>query len=555
MKTRDSNCMLRRRSLHSRGSAPWRLLAIGAAAAASACGAADQGYEEPSIAEVSVTSDESALEATDPAGLSRLPGGQRWLNHLTDEIMPYWTSPGALGSPVGNFPTFRCNDGTPYDAQTNACVELRDSADWIRTEIGREYTRMKSRQTFLYGIAYHMTGDAKLFSYHQAGVRWLLDHAVIDGGRGGAITYFVGDQPDPDPRARTAQDLSYAVLGLAMNYYLTRDPAILEVIENLHRYIYDKYYDAALGMLHWTLADQEKELVSQLDQLNAYLVLLTPLLPDRLQRSWKSDIERTVQILFDHFYSKEHRFYWGAVTRPEQLVVGSFHTDFGHTTKAYWMTHLAGRLLGREDWEQFGARETDPTFRHAYITEDSVFGDAGTFQFTRPAYIGAWGEKLTGQETAAPYKSIWPGTEWWSYAELDQAAATYLLWGRRHRPAAGDRLAGYLDTAYPRWFERMVDKEHGGIFHKRTNEDIIEFAKAHLWKNGFHESEHALIGYITSQELRHAPVALHFAFHRQGVNRSVRPYYYDGRLIGAEWLPRTGMGDYQPVRAYFTAIR
>jgi hypothetical protein len=35
----------------------------------------------------------------------------------------------------------------------------------------------------------------------------------------------------------------------------------------------------------------------------------------------------------------------------------------------------------------------------------------------------------------------------------------------------------------------------------------------------------------------------------------VRPYYYDGGLIGAEWLPRTGMGDYQPVRAYFTAIR
>src|SRR5262249_52966073 len=150
--------------------------------------------------------------------------------------------------------------------------------------------------------------------------------------------------------------------------------------------------------------------------------------------------------------------------------------------------HLAGRLLGRGDWEQFGVRDMDPTFEHAYITESSVFGDAGTFQFSRPPYMGAWGEKLTGQETAAPYLSIWPGTEWWSFAELDQAAVTYLLWGRRHCATAAERLTGYLSTAYPRWFERMVDKQYGGIFHKRTNEDKIEFAKAHLWKNGFHES-------------------------------------------------------------------
>ena len=202
-----------------------------------------------------------------------------------------------------------------------------------------------------------------------------------------------------------------------------------------------------------------------------------------------------------------------------------------------------------------GARDADATFDRAYVTSTTPFGDAGTFQFSRPAYLGTWGEKLTGQEMAAPYASIWPGTEWWSYAELDQAAATYLLWGRRHRATAGYRLTGYLTTAYPRWFERMVDKQYGGIFHKRTNEAVIEFAKAHLWKNGFHESEHALIGYITGEELRRAPIALYFAFREDAVNRLVRPYYFDGRMIGAEWLPRTGMGDYWPVRVHFTAIR
>ncbi|MET0593171.1 MAG: hypothetical protein ABW133_10755, partial [Polyangiaceae bacterium] len=334
-----------------------------AAFAQSACGGADV-VSEPIVTEASVTEEESALESVDPPSVARLPDGQRWLTHLSSEIMPYFTVPGALGQPIGNFPTFRCNDGTPYDAAANACPELRDSADWIRTEIGREYTRMKSRQTFLYGIAYHMTGDAKFFSYHQAGVKWLLEHAILDKGKAGAVTYFVGDTPDADPKARTSQDLSYAIIGLAMNYYLTRDPAILEVVENLHKYIYDNYFDPSLGMIRWSLVDQEKELVSQLDQLNAYLMLLTPLLPGHLQKSWRHDIERTTQTMLANFYSKEHRFFWGAVTRPDQMVVGSFHTDFGHTIKAYWMTHLAGRLLGRGDWEQFGARDADATFDH-----------------------------------------------------------------------------------------------------------------------------------------------------------------------------------------------
>src|SRR5512145_1249442 len=84
------------------------VLTLALAFGAGACGTADFAGEGPPVREASVTAEESAL-AVDPPGLARLPDGRRWMSHLTDEIMPYWTVPGALGTPVGNFPTFRCN--------------------------------------------------------------------------------------------------------------------------------------------------------------------------------------------------------------------------------------------------------------------------------------------------------------------------------------------------------------------------------------------------------------------------------------------------------------
>src|SRR5439155_709565 len=41
-----------------------------------------------------------------------LPSLDRWRQHVTDELLPFWVVPDALGTPIGNFPTFRCNDGT-----------------------------------------------------------------------------------------------------------------------------------------------------------------------------------------------------------------------------------------------------------------------------------------------------------------------------------------------------------------------------------------------------------------------------------------------------------
>ena len=104
--------------------------------------------------------------------------------------MPFWLTADALGAPIGNFPTFRCNDGTAYHPEA-PCPELARPPEWIASELGRDYTRMKSRQTFLYGVAFHITGEERYLEYARAGVTWLRQHAY-ERDTGSAVTYWSG---------------------------------------------------------------------------------------------------------------------------------------------------------------------------------------------------------------------------------------------------------------------------------------------------------------------------------------------------------------------------
>src|SRR6056297_2787144 len=67
----------------------------------------------------------------------------RWVDHLEDDLLPYWTMEAARGDPVGNFPTYRTMTGE------------------VATPTQRR-PRMLSRQTYAYSIGYLLTGDPEL---------------------------------------------------------------------------------------------------------------------------------------------------------------------------------------------------------------------------------------------------------------------------------------------------------------------------------------------------------------------------------------------------------
>ena len=471
-----------------------------------------------------------------------LPSLARWRAHVVDEVLPFWETPAALGAPVGNFPTFRCNDGGAYRPDA-PCPELTGLPPWIASELGRDYTRMKSRQTFLYGVAYHLTGEERYLTYARAGVDWLRAHAY-ERDTGSAISYWADGQPGPAPAQRTSQDLAYAQVGLAFYYYLTRDPEVLADLARLERHVMTAYWDPAPapagGMLRWVLADgdtpgdaRRQELVAQLDQINAYLLLVAPLIEDpALAATWRADLLTLARVVRDRYWAPEAQMFWGTIHDAAGRAYGGRHNDFGHSMKALWMLYLTGEATGERALVDFALPKIAPLLARA----------------AQPS--GCWASEPRADGTVAR------GSQWWIFAELDQAAATLALRG----PSA-TALADELARSYACWFTKLVDpRGHDvwpGVPPDFTPAMYAERApvKIHHWKNGYHVMEHALVAMITTAALTGQRLPLYYAFVGAPAPARIQPYLFRG-AIGADTAhPLPHHPGLHGRRIEFTALR
>ena len=86
--------------------------------------------------------------------------------------------------------------------------------EWLAAEMGTEYTRMRSRQAFVYGAAFHLTDNERYLAWMRAGVARLRANAY-EPDTGSAVSWWRDGVPGPEVGTRTAQDLAYAQLGLA----------------------------------------------------------------------------------------------------------------------------------------------------------------------------------------------------------------------------------------------------------------------------------------------------------------------------------------------------
>ena len=450
--------------------------------------------------------------------INSVPTGERWLQHLKEDLLPFWELESARPED-GNFPTYRCNDGSLYDLN-NLCPELANPVPGI-VKLSREYVRSKSRQVFAYGIAYNLTGEAKYLQWAKNGVDFLREYA-FDRLNGGAYTYFEADDPTlagkPEPDKRISQDMTYALSGLAYFYYLTRDDAILQDIVAVKNYIFETYYDKEWDLIAWANSDyidyenpdgtvekvssDQRELVSQLDQVYAYMMLLTPILPGEIKKEWEADLVHLANIMSTQFYTPDKNIFWGAITDSTSKKLGTDHTDFGHSIKTLWLIYSIGKLTQHYDLVLF-AQEAAPKILEAAFLAD-----------------GSWGRRIN------EYGQVERDKEWWILAELDQVAATFSL--------RDPSYAKYLPTTYAYWFEYIVDHVNHGVWHwinAADNKPDLRFPKQHSWKNAFHSFEHAIVGYLTGQEIHDLPSTLYFAFNEIPADvTQIRPYIYAAKI-------------------------
>ncbi len=462
--------------------------------------------------------------------MSTLPDGQRWMTHFKNDLLPFWDRPEALGAPIGKFPSKRCNNGTVFEVKTNPCPEISENA-WLLLD--REFTVTRSRQTYAYGIAFHLTGDPRYLEYAKAGVDYLRQNA-FDRKNGGTYAYWNGDSKawEPGPKFRNPQELAYSLLGISNYYYLTRDPEVLPDILAVKDFIFKNYYNPDLNALQWMQASDgsetnpfDKRLVAQLDNLNAYMVLITPLLPEPEQSAWKSDMVKLATLMIEEFYSEKDGLFFLAVNDPSQKSLEYSGTDFGHSIKAMWMIYHTGLIADVPDLVSFARINGPRILEKAYLTEN-----------------GSW---ANGYEVGGV---LVKDKDWWIYNELDQFAMVFAL--------SDPSLARYLPYTTDYYFRYFVDHEYGEVWtaiENTTNQPKSgALPKAWPWKNAYHTFEHALLGYITAQQMNGQSVTLYYAFQQKPAESTIQPYFLRGDLIKLESEQKNGITLY---RAEFRNIR
>jgi len=225
------------------------------------------------------------------------------------------------------------------------------------------------------------------------------------------------------------------------------------------------------------------------------------------------------------YHDAERHLFWGTIHDPAQKQLGSRHTDFGHTAKAYWMLERIGRLTKDQaliDLATTGARA---------VLKQAFLPDSGT-----------WGSRLR------PDGSVGTGKEWWIYAELDQLAATLAL--------TDPVQATPLPRTAAFWFQRMVDPVNHEVWGGTGGAPGFEpwqGPKIHQWKSGYHSAEHALVGYLTAQALHGESATLYFA--PRSAQALLRPYVFEGTATTRQSQPLPGFPGHRRMVVTFTGLK
>jgi len=445
-------------------------------------------------------------------------------------LLPYWTIPSALGEPVGNFPTYRCNDGS-----LNNCPELDLSKmdAWIIDQtdsLQREFIRTRSRQTFFYSVAYHLTGNDEYLYLAKCGVDYIREKIHQSGLIYSWSTASV-DKPEfgPDSLHVTTQDLAGALTGLSFYYYLTHDEDVLKDILKVKSYVFKNYAESD-GYLKATLcpdttcSENRTDLASYLEQVNDYLLLITPLIEDKTTRdACISELRGFCKSMQSPvFYNPENSMIW-ARTKYKSLIGTGYddplrkigaagHTDYGQTARTYWNLYLIGKLLKDQSLCDF-AFQNGTRIINAAILPD-----------------GAW--------ALSPLES--DKRSWWLHAELDEATALFSLVD----PSLDSKIA-QKSNAF--WFNHFVDKQNHEVFPElNMKNEPGKMPKIYHWKNGFHTGEHALFGYIVSSSLNNQDVELYFAYNKKSTlqAKTAKPFYFDGdvtKVAQVNWQLKSGL--------------
>lgn len=436
------------------------------------------------------------------------PTQDDWLAH-TQVIGEYWLQPDAYGTPPGRFPTFRCDNGR-LPSPEELCQELVDVG--AKDKLGRRYTRMQSRQIYTYLALFHMTGEPAAFTMASAGIQELLKMRRPQGG----FALYVNANGQASDEPVSAQDAAYALLGLAMYDYLTRDPAVHQILLREIDALFTRYYDPEVKALSWwprttsLERNPRRELVAQLDQLTAYLNLVSTVSTSQENIQLNRYRQWVVQALLDQYVDLDQCRVFGALHHKYFMLPDHGHNDFGHAVKTWW-----NLILNRDLLTQTHQQQVQSCLGHTLNQATRELPVAELLSYLPDTKRDKWVDAGT--------LTTWKGYHYenyvnsWQWAELDQGLIIAKLVGE-----------GPLQASLPsntwQFLDAWVDTVHGGVgLNPHTNKQFD-------WLNGYHHTEHALFGLLATQTIYAQPVTLYFAFPSEQPS-AFFPYLLGGQVV------------------------
>jgi mannobiose 2-epimerase len=414
-------------------------------------------------------------------GKSGYMQGQYWKDQVIHDILPYWTMH-ACDTVNGGF----------YTTLDSAWKPFGDT---------RKYPSMLSRHIFGFSVGYLLSGDQKYLDIARETVDYLLTHAW-DPEYGG--WYDVLDEcGNPLETTKNMFIQVYSITGLAMYYFVTRDPTVLSYIDKSNDLLESKAWDQENGGYYnvmtrdWQVLDSRKSISSEITPVSGYLLYLYLATHDQ---KYLDQCQRILDRVTESMIDPESGWVLETFTREWQYLPAlqdETEVSIGHNIEVAWMLYRFYLITGEKAHLDKATRLT------AKICKYGTNSD-----------IGFW-YNTVGRLNPETFAGI---TYWWvqAYGIMFDLYACHVQDQDKY---LDDYRKGALF-----WDSRFVDRLNGDShFSVLADGTIRETLKANQFKSSYHNAENGLLNYLyLNAWVNREPVELYFY---------IKDYQEDSRLF------------------------
>jgi mannobiose 2-epimerase len=407
----------------------------------------------------------------DNPNVANIPQGSFWIDQATHEVLEPWTK-NARDTAYGAFHAFLDRKWQPYKGH-------------------EKYPGMISRHVFSYSVGYLLTGEKHYLRQASRSVDYLIKHGW-DRRHGGWYN-TLNRQGEVIDSTKDGFLQPYAIAGLTMYYFVTRDSGILQYIKQSNRIMEDHAWDPQYGGYYrslnrdLTLRNGDKDFSPQLAPVSGYLIYLYLATRDE---AYLEQMERIMKLVGDKMSPPDQPWILERFDRKWHYTYSprkdSTELNTGHNAEVVWMWLRLYHLTHKEKYLSKAMRLQQPLYQHAFESRK-----------------GFWYHRI-GLDNPSLHSATSP---WWIQA-YGNMLSLYL-----YQETGQDQFLKAFRRGAAFWNRHFIDDQYGGAFLSVSLDGSIDKgAKAVRSKTSYHSLEHALLNYLCSNLWVHEkPVRLYFS--------------------------------------------